>query len=304
MPNIKLLSGKNVNEQKWNDCVAQDDFPLIYGNVWYLDLVSPNWDALVYGDYEAVLPLPSKKKTGINYLYRPYGVQQLGVFGNHDKTEELLKAIPKKYLWIDLFLNAQNLASGLAKHLTPQQNLVLDLNRSYQEVFEGYSKRTKRNLKKAKKAVFNDHGYVTPEMLIDLFKQNKGKSLNNLKDKHYAKMLQLMHTLTYKKLGYIVSLYTEPNQLCAAMFLMEWKGRITFLFSATNETGKELQAMTKMLDELFIIKSEKSVLFDFEGTNIINLAEFYKGFGAQRETYYNYFRNYLPLPRKIIQKLI
>lgn len=303
MSQIKFLKGKDIDEVKWDACVNRDDFPLIYGNVWYLDLVCEEWDALVYGDYEATLPLPYKSKGGLNYVYRPYGVQQLGVFGDHTKTEELLNTIPSKYVWVDIFLNAGNTLGKHASKSIPQTNLTLDLNRSYESVYEGYSKQTKRNLRKAQKTSFGSFGFESPEQIINLFKLNKGKNLNNLQDKHYKKMTQIMYTLMHKNLGYINSLYLEPNHLCAAAFFMEWKGRTTLLFSVTDDAGKETQAMTKLLDEFFIFQSNKPVLFDFEGSNIESLARFYKGFGAEPESYFNYTRNKLPIPQSIIRRL-
>lgn len=299
---IKYIKGRDVDEQKWNACVNTSAFPLIYGNVWYLDLVCHEWDALIYGDYEAVLPLPYKTKLGLHYLYRPYGVQQLGVFGDSTLAEALLDAIPKKFVWTDIFLNAENPSVAKKGKFAAQQNLILDLNRSYEQIYEGYSSQTRRNLKKAKKTKFSTFGFESPEALINLFKQNKGSD-TALKESHYKKMTQIMHTLMHKNLGYISALYVEPNHLCAGVFFMEWQGRITFLFSAADDLGKENHAMTKILDEFFILQSGKPLLFDFEGSNIPNLARFYKGFGAEVETYQNYKRNLLPIPGSIIQKL-
>ncbi len=303
MPKIKYLKNTEIDETLWDACVNRDAFPLIYGNIWYLDLVCHEWDALVYGDYEAVLPLPFKKKAGFYYLYRPYGVQQLGVFGDVSKTEELLNAIPKKYIWVDIFLNANNPINEKAKG-SYQTNLILDLNKSYEKIYNSYNKQTQRNIKKAQKTAFSSFGYENPEMLINLFKRNKGKQLSGLNEKHYAKMLQIMHVLLHKNLGYMHGLYVEPNHLCAAIFFMEWKGRVTFLFSATDDIGKQNQAMTKILNEFFIAQSGKPILFDFEGSNIPNLARFYKGFGAEEEKYFNFQRSYLPLPVGLIRKFI
>jgi len=110
--------------------------------------------------------------------------------------------------------------------------------------------------------------------------------------------------LLHKNLGYMHTLYVEPNHLCAAIFFMEWKGRVTFLFSAADEIGKKTQAMTKILNEFFTMQSGRPILFDFEGSNIPNLARFYKGFGATEEKYFNYQRSYLSLPANFIRKFI
>ena len=224
------------------------------------------------------------------------------MFGDVSKTKELLNAIPKRYVWVDVFLNANNIVNKTARGRY-QKNLILDLNKSYEEIYNGYNKQTQRNLKKAKKTNFSYFGHENPEMLLNLFKKNKGKDLNSLNEKHYSKMLQIMHVLLHKNLGYMHGLYVEPNHMCAAIFFMEWKGRVTFLFSATDDLGKQNQAMTKILDEFFIMQSGKSMLFDFEGSSIPNLARFYKGFGAIEENYFNYQRSYLPIPARFIQKL-
>ena len=53
----------------------------IYGYSFYLDHMAKHWDALVSGDYEAVMPLTWNRKYGIYYLYQPFLAAQLGVFG-------------------------------------------------------------------------------------------------------------------------------------------------------------------------------------------------------------------------------
>ncbi len=44
--------------------------------------MAKQWDALVWNDYEAVMPLTWNRKYGIAYLYQPFLTAQLGVFGN------------------------------------------------------------------------------------------------------------------------------------------------------------------------------------------------------------------------------
>ena len=141
-------------------------------------------------------------------------------------------------------------------------------------------------------------------MLIRLFKDNKGKTLKHLNDKHYQKMLHIMHVLLHRNSGFMWNLYTEPNSLCAGVFFARWNGRIYFLFSATNDEGKEKHALTKILNEFFILFSSKDLLFDFEGSNIPGLSDFYKGFGANEANYSNVKINRLGLPISILQRFL
>src|SRR6478736_4032811 len=85
---------------------------LVYGYSWYLDKAAPGWDALILDDYEAVFPLPHKKKYSFEYVYQPLLTQQLGLFYKNllgrEQLTEFIAAIPKKFRFIDICLNETN----------------------------------------------------------------------------------------------------------------------------------------------------------------------------------------------------
>ena len=83
---IKYLLYQQVDKQKWDACIGSANNGLIYGYSTYLDAMANNWDALVSGDYELVMPLPWRKKYGVYYLYQPFLTACLGVFGNNVKV--------------------------------------------------------------------------------------------------------------------------------------------------------------------------------------------------------------------------
>ena len=53
--------------------------------------MAKHWDALVLGDYEAVMPLTWNKKWNISYLYQPPFTASLASFGKL-LTEEIVRA--------------------------------------------------------------------------------------------------------------------------------------------------------------------------------------------------------------------
>ena len=300
---ISLVKHSNIDTTKWDECVRQDANKLFYGLSWYLDILVNEWDALVLNDYEAVFPIISNQKFLVNYLYRPYGVQQLGVFSKIQQTPELIQkfveSIPKKYKFVDVFLNVSNPIGLLnANHLKPNTNFEINLNRSYQQIYESYNKRTIRNLNKAKKHHHRIFENDSPDQLINLFQENRGRKVDTLSETNYATMRQVMYVMLHKHRGYIWTIYDEHNTIIAGAFFVEIMGRIVFLFSATNDVGKKQHAMTYLLDELFIARAGDQIIFDFEGSNLKGLAEFYRGFGAQENTYYNLKVNNLPGPLK------
>ena len=85
-----------IDKQKWDQCIRESNQAVIYAESVYLDYMAGEWDALVYGDYEALMPLCFRKKWGIRYLYQPAFVQQGGIF----------TSLPINSLLVEGFLDA------------------------------------------------------------------------------------------------------------------------------------------------------------------------------------------------------
>src|ERR1017187_4211267 len=136
---IKYLKHSEINKAKWDACIAQSFNRNIYANSWYLDVVCPAWEALIDGDYQAVMPLTCNKKYGINYLYQPYFTQQLGVFGieklSNENMNELLNAIPSKYRFIEINLNINNPIQDKSFEVKNLPTHLLNLNQSYEGIY-------------------------------------------------------------------------------------------------------------------------------------------------------------------------
>ena len=106
--NWQYLQRGQVNASKWDECISTAENGRVYALAEYLDHTSEHWDALIYGDYEMVIPLPWKQKYGIRYVYAPPFIQHLGVFGNSTNTEliaEGIKIVSRRFRWIDYNVN-------------------------------------------------------------------------------------------------------------------------------------------------------------------------------------------------------
>ena len=136
--NIHYLRHAEIDFSKWDNCIASASNGLIYGYSYYLNHMAKHWDALVLGDYEAVMPLTWNRKYGIYYLYQPFLTAQLGVFGasvNAAMLETFLQSIPSKFRYWDFYLNHQNTFPLNYFRLYQRKNLVLDLNKPYEEIY-------------------------------------------------------------------------------------------------------------------------------------------------------------------------
>ena len=81
---IKILNPDQINKASWDACVRNSSNSLIYAFSFYLDAICENWSGIILNDYEAVMPVPWKKKFGIIYCYEVPFIQQLGWFSNNE----------------------------------------------------------------------------------------------------------------------------------------------------------------------------------------------------------------------------
>lgn len=293
---IQYLEHNKIDKKKWDSTIAECGN--IYAYSWYLDIVHSGWEALVEDDYQAVMPLTGGKKFGVNYLFQPYFVQQLGVFSKASMTPEknntFLQAIPKKYRFAEIRLNESNTFNDDVQGIEYHRNVILDLNQDYEIIKANYHTNTKRNLAKAENNNLQVVNTVIPYHVVALFTDNRGALLDKWGDAEYARLTQLTKVAVARKAAFILGV-TEKGVgelLCAAIF-MKTNDRITFLFSGLKQEGKDKQAMTYLLDQVIQQNANRPLTFDFEGSDDDNLARFYLGFGSTEVKYPSYAFNWL-----------
>jgi len=304
---IEYVINKDVNYNKWDKCIKNSVNPYIYAYSWYLDLVAEDWDALIYGDYELLMPLVFNKKFGRYYIHQPIFSQQLGIFGSSMVSKEVSEAfvnyIPSKFKLIELNFNKYNNVSENIIHQSKNSNIELNLYNPYDEISKNYSSNLKRNLKKALKNKLKLSMHTSPEILIELFKSNKGAELNVYSDRDYKRLSRLLYTLIYKGMGSVESVVSSNNQLLAAAFFIHSNDRDIFLFSGQSDKAKELLAMPFLIDSYIQKKSNSKKILDFEGSNNEGLKRFYKSFGGQEFYYKSISINKLSFIEQILLKL-
>ena len=300
---IQYVKHDDIDSIKWNQCIDNSFNCRIYSYDWHLDRTAIEWDALIYGNYKFIMPLPYRKKWGIKYLFQPLFSQQLGIFPNpsEEVAELFYIELIKRFRYSNFQLNSKN---PIIKNLDgidflPRQNYLLGLHFSYNELSSAFSKNTKRNLAKANKSNLNFVRGISLEEYIE-FKINNlpisltTKDLTNLKS-----LIALGH---YKGFGEIYGVYTEENQLCSAVYFCKWKDRVIYFNAASSEEGKEHRGMYFLLNNFIKENAGRNLILDFEGSMIPGIARFYSGFGATPETYFQLKFNRLPLPLKWLKR--
>jgi len=300
---IKYLQHSEIDKEKWDECIRGSFNSIAYAASWYLDKVHEGWEALVEGDYERVMPLTGRKKFGVYYLFQPYFVQQLGVFSKSiltpDITKKFIENIPEKFQFVDIKLNSFNKLNDKTLETHPNKNFVLDLIHDYSKLYAKYSSNTKRNLKKSSHSKLSLVKNIKPEAIIALFRQNRGKKIGKWANEHYLQLQKLIYAAIHKGKGITYGVFTEHNQLCAGAFFLSSSNRLIFLFSGADESSRENGAMFLLIDEVIKEYSPGNLVLDFEGSNDVSLARFYKGFGAKESSYLSLKINRLRFPYRM-----
>jgi len=290
---INHLQNAQIDKQKWDLTVENSQNGLVYALSWYLDIVSPGWNALVLGDYEAVMPLPVKQKFGLKYLVQPPFCQQLGIFYAHDnenKNHYFSDMIKSLFRYIHIQLNVEN---KLNETYSLKKNYTLALSGSYKNHYDLYHKNTKRNLKKADK---NSLNIITDVNTEKIWAFKKANPVNDLKEWQYKILRSLINTIQDKTQYESIGVFNDEGSLIAAAFFVIFKNRITMLVSTSNTEGKEKSAMFLIIDRIIQKYAEKDYILDFEGGNVEGLARFFAGFGAKPFFYSVYKHINLPWP--------
>ncbi|MCD6091453.1 MAG: GNAT family N-acetyltransferase [Bacteroidales bacterium] len=286
---IRFLSSNKINKRLWDECISTSVNGRIYAYSWYLDIVADQWGGLILDDYQAVFPLPFRRKWGVDYVYQPVFTQQLGLFSkvplSSGLLEDFLNKIPAHFQFVDLNLNEHNCLRSFKIKSEVRHNIEMDILEEYNVLKEKYSTNLKRNLKKAAKAKLTVFENLKPDAVIQLFQKNKGRKLKVFSQEDYSRLIRLVYKSLQQGQAEVWGVYSTENNLCAAAIFIRSHKRISFLFSGSDEYAKKHAALPYLLDAFIESHSGQELVFDFEGSDDKNLARFYLGFGAKAIRY-------------------
>jgi hypothetical protein len=306
---ISWLKNIEIDRKKWDACISRSVNDLPYGHCWYLDIVSPGWDALVMDDYDFVMPLTWKKKFGIRYLYQPLFTQQLGVFGpdkcENALTTEFLNAIPAVFRLADIRLNETNQLSE-SSSLNPvmpqlkfnsrlRKNYLLPLELSYNEIYKGFNRNCTRNIKNA----FRSGLKVTDAEDNTLSSSFVSKQLLGKNMDHGGCDVIILNNLFREAIAYgkgeLYDAIDPQGKTVASAFFLKGSKRLIFHICASASEGKEANAMSFLVNHAVEKYAGSGLVLDFSGSVMPGVAYFNSSFGARPVDYYSVFINRLPL---------
>jgi hypothetical protein len=303
---IQHLLHKEIDKKIWDNCIDKSINKLPYAYSWWLDAVSPDWEALIEDDFKAVMPLTCKSKFGFPYLYQPFFTQQLGIFSpdtiTADELNYFLDAIPSCYRYIDIQLNYANNPTNKDFQYTIRKNFTLDLTLPYIQLAANYHRNCRRNIQKALHSGFRVKQGPGPSVFTRFVYRHLDKQLTDLRKNFYPVLYKISAESIQNETGKIAGIYKPDGELVAAGWFVQSAGRCIFLVCASTPTGKKNQAMFMLVDHIIREKAGSGLIYDFSGSNIPGVAYFNQGFGASQNNYISVKKNLLPWPLNILKK--
>jgi hypothetical protein len=300
---IVYHKNNEIDREQWDNSIRNSRANKPYAYSWYLDIIAPGWQALVDDDYDSVFPVPGFSRFGIKYIATPVFLQQLGAFSPDNHTSKavtkFLDYMPDFYKFIDLCIGQKIDVSGYK--IFEKVNFELDLSKPYETISGNFSDHCRRNIdascRKKPELVYD----ITPDEIIDLFIQNKGRDIPGIKERDYQKLKNLMNFCLMNKKGRLIGVRETRRKLIYGVFIVEVHGTKTLLFVVNTQRSLERRLGYFVVNELIKDYSSSRNILDFAGISIPSVAAFVESFGAMRIPFYRIYRNKLFWPLRMLK---
>lgn len=246
--NIAYISYEDIDKRKWDACINNAANGLLYGYSWFLDSCSDRWDAIVEGDYEAVMPLPLVKRRGKWHIKTISLLSQLGVFSirpiDDSKMLLFIAEVSKKHKRWKLPLNISN-----PIHV-PRFSMSTD--RAYAKDLIYSSKVNKRIA-----------GSDNIEGQGDTMSISKGAQLaviinfiiricgNKLKSDEILAIRRIVSFSSRFNFGIAYSVYSSTNNIIGLSYILRFRNRIYMLFSISHESAQKEKIFQMILNRVY-----------------------------------------------------
>ena len=276
---IRYLKRGEIDIDRWDKCIDNADNGLIYAYI-----MCDNWDALVWNDYEAVMPLPWRKKWGIKYVYQVPFIQRLGIFGSC--SAEIIKSFYQKAAEKFKLLHYKVSEWVPTANVTKKQNFIIPLNQPYEKIHSSYNKECLVNIQKARTRNCRFTNEVEAAEVILCYQNAYGHKNNRLQHGEYTKLNSLLLEAKRRNVVDFLGVQNDQQDHIYAAAIFRDQRRLYYILGAPTEEGREKRATYFFIDYLLKEEANTARLFDFEGSDIPNVATFYQKFGPQTEYYY------------------
>ena len=286
--NMRFVKHNDIDLLKWDRAIASSINGRIFGYSWYLNSVFQGWNAIVSGDYEFVMPLPSHGKI-IRILKVPDFTNQMGFFSRSQitlkKFENLLNFVRKNHKFGNIETDFLAKTSIPGYRMTEKIVYQIDLILPYKALRINYSSQVLKTVISAKN-ISNSYSFgILPADVLDFIYVN-----NSHITKQNLKAFKLLLTnLLRKNLMITVGAYNKYNQLTACAVYVKGHSEMNLIYAGYDSQNDSIMSLTGIFD--FFIKkySKRGLTLIIPDNKYISLKkDIIEGFACCEKKYMNY----------------
>lgn len=269
--------------------------PRLYAAPWWLDTVCgpSGWDAVSYRDAETgamtALPFQRTRIRGLTAITTPPITQWVDVLSDQPELvipiQPLLTLLPRSPILDLSFAPDREFAfDPMQISLSTRYSYVLAYANPLEEMTAGYNEGLKRNLKQAVQSYAVEER-KDPESLVSICLATYGPK--NTKAPAWIKALLpgLVDILYKKHQGEILLVHHKSKIIAGA--LIGWDNGRRYYLSGGRLPGEEGASAHSLLMHHAITQAQKHAQdFDFEGSMVPGIANFFQSFGAHPLSFY------------------
>lgn len=300
---IVYLKHEEIDKDQWDACIDASKVSKPYARSWYLDIMSPGWEALVDDDYDSVFPVPSRERFKIKYIATPIFLQQLGAFSPDKAAEnaidEFLDYMPEFYWLVDLCVGQKVRYDGFS--ITEKSNYEIDLSKPYDQLREKFENSCRHDIDRSYNIKTRFIDDITPVDLVNLFIKMKENVAGSIKERDFERLRNLMDFCISTGKGRITGVRDKSGKIIFGQFIIQTPGYLNMLFRVNTDESRERRLNYRFINEIIKEYAGTKTILDFAGSSIPAIATFIKSFGSVNKPYYRIYRNSLPWPISMLK---
>jgi hypothetical protein len=286
MPRIRFLDRKDIDTDRWDQCVRDSPHSDIYALSGYLDIMARHWSGLVQDDYSAVLPIPWNRKYFLSYVYTPRFTSPLPLCGDPSTMlplADFLSQIPRRFILWDLDISKPQASEKIPYPHHHRTNYLLPLGRDYDNLFSAFRPGYRNLIRQAHRDGFRAERNGAYAQLICNTSQKK--DIEGVKHEDYDRFQRLCDWLAPRDMLETWETVGPDGQCCAGAVFAKTARKIYYLLAWNNDQGRSASASHLLMNEVIRSHANSRYTLDFEGSDHPGIAHFMQGFGAEKQDY-------------------
>ena len=295
-----------TNKEKYIEFCKKEPIP-IYSQCWWLDAVAgdDNWDVLLFekgGEIWASMPIYTKQKNIFTSITMPKLTKNMGVYIKYPENQkyykklswekEIMKYFIERLPKFDMFnvnfhYDIQNWLpfywNGFSSSVLC--SYIIEDTKDIDLIWKNFATKVRTEIKKAKKRVdtFEEDNIDNLYKLVEMTYKRQ-----NLNPSYTIDFLRKLDSACKKHNARKVLVAKDENDNIHSAAYFVWDNRSIYLII----TGGDPKLRSSGANNLLIweginFASQKGLSFDFEGSMVENIENYYYAFGAKQTIFFN-----------------